>query len=60
MKIYLAGEYYHNMGNAIKQIVWGGNIPSEVNDEIIFGKPTHVSEIQGGQRISDTSVRGYL
>lgn len=23
MQLYLAGEYYKNMGNAVKQIVWG-------------------------------------
>lgn len=34
MQLYLAGEYYKNMGNAVKQIVWGGIVP-EVDNDII-------------------------
>ena len=58
MKIYLAGEYYKNMGNAIKQIVWGGGFPSEVNNETILSKPTHDTEIQKRSTNGDFPVRG--
>lgn len=35
MQLYLAGEYYKNMGNAVKQIVWGGIVPEVVDDSIL-------------------------
>lgn len=38
----------------------GGNIPSEVNNEIIFGKPTHVSEIQGGKELATQALGGIF
>ena len=34
MQLFLAGEYYKNMGNAIKQIVWGGIVPEVIDANI--------------------------
>ena len=56
MQVFLAGEYYKNMGNAIKQIVWGGIVP----DEIVLSKPSHVPEIQVGAATGVTSIMGNL
>lgn len=54
MKVFLAGEYYKNMGNAIKQIVWGGIVP----DDAILSKPSHPREIQGGQALAYSLLGG--
>lgn len=59
MQIFLAGEYYRNMGNAVKQIVWGGIVP-EVNHETVSGKPSHVAKIQTGDRISNANIEGGI
>lgn len=56
MQVFLAGEYYKNMGNAIKQIVWGGIVP----DDAILSKPSHPREIQGGASTGVLAVRGRL
>lgn len=54
MQVFLAGEYYKNMGNAIKQIVWGGIVP----DDAILSKPSHPREIQGGQALAYSLLGG--
>lgn len=59
MKIYLAGEYYKNMGNAIRQIVWGGIVPDkEVINETISCKSSHSHEIPGRTTSGDFPARG--
>ena len=56
MKVFLAGEYYKNMGNAIKQIVWGGIVP----DETVLSKPSHVVEVSGRINSCDYANRGGI
>lgn len=60
MRIYLAGEYYKNMGNAIKQIVWGGIVPDEVSNGTLFSKPSHNSEIPRRATFGAHAVRGGI
>ena len=56
MKVFLAGEYYKNMGNAIKQIVWGGIVPNET----VLSKPSHVVEVSGRINSCDYANRGGI
>lgn len=58
MQLYLAGEYYKNMGNAVKQIVWGGGFPDEVNNENLFSKSTYNTEIPRRATNGDYPIRG--
>ena len=52
MKLYLAGEYYRNMANAVKQIVWGGIVP-DVRNESIF------SRCDDGRQLAEVSRSLY-
>ena len=60
MQLYLAGEYYKNMGNAVKQIVWGGIVP-EVDNDIIPCRSNNGREpLERGQIQTDWGGTGSI
>lgn len=49
MQLYLAGEYYKNMGNAVKQIAWGGIVPEVIDEGISCGTYHRRQSLERGQ-----------
>lgn len=54
MQVFLAGEYYKNMGNAIKQIVWGVSFPMM----LFLASPHTLVKFKGGQALAYSLLGG--